>query len=264
MTFHVTIAREGRWKLFETEPAQRAAVRAVCRSYGARLLLYCVVDDHIHAVVRGDRADVGRATAGLQHVLRRRIAPREGSGPFTEPARIRPVESRTHLEHLVGYVIGQPTRHGLAISAARWQGSCFQDLVGARTVGSFDSTAIGRHLPRLTPEHLWAAAGMPPLEPLAMDQIEAFGPRGIVQAAAAAHLAPSDLSGRARDAVEARALACGMLHLIGVPSERIASIVGCSVRTARRRRRPPEQHLRAALLQLAIARHVRLEATRRS
>lgn len=252
MIYHVTIAREGRRALFDTELAQRTAVRALCRSYGAALLLYCIVDDHCHAVVRGTRSEVGRKTSGFQQALRRAHAPGGDAGRFTEPARVRPVRSRDHLERLVAYVIGQPARHELTTSPARWWGSCFQDLVGARVVRHFDARTIRRELPRLRDADIWAAAGLRPLQPLPVERLLEFGPRELVRAAADVYFVAPDLQGRRPEVNRARNLVLGMLRSTGATTRQIAAIVGCSERTARKHREPHPAALNAALLQLAI------------
>src|SRR5690606_37775052 len=121
-----------------------------------------------------------------------------------------------HLENLVGYVVSQPVHHRLGVPPACWQGSCFQDLVGARTVKRFDPRAIRRDLPRLTEADIWRAAGLRTLAPLPAEQLEHFGPPEIIRAAAGVYLTSIELRGRTPEVIAARALALGMLHLVGI------------------------------------------------
>lgn len=132
MYWHVTIATEGRFSLDSPLPLVVAVLRA-CRA----LLLFAVVDDHVHVVLYGERAAVGAIVSGLSRALAAVVAVE------LQPARIRPIADRAHLRSLVGYLAGQPARHGIA----SWEGSCLLDLLGARRIG-FDAGPIAEALPR--------------------------------------------------------------------------------------------------------------------
>lgn len=127
--FHVTLATEGRFAL--TDPL--AIVATIVRVCGDLLLLFAVVDDHVHLVMIGDRFTVGRRVSGLVRAL----------GLDFAPARVRPVADRSHLRSLVGYVAGQPRHHG----AGTWDATCLPDLLGARRMG-FDLGPLAAQLPR--------------------------------------------------------------------------------------------------------------------
>ena len=132
MFWHVTIATEGRFALDSTLPLVAAVIR-VCRA----LILFAVVDDHVHVVLYGDRAAVGAVVSGLSRALAALV------NCELQPARICPVEGRDHLRRLVGYLAGQPAKHGISW----WEGSCLLDLLGARQIG-FDPARIAAELPR--------------------------------------------------------------------------------------------------------------------
>jgi hypothetical protein len=151
----LTIASDGRQVLFPSEEARRAAVRVLARVVGPAALLFRVVDDHLHVVVGWERARVGWLSRALVLGLRPlAAAPVEG-------ARVRPVESRAHLESLVGYVLSQTSHHGLAEHPALWTGSCFRDLVGARWLPPLAGRErLSAHLPRLPPSALQRAVGL--------------------------------------------------------------------------------------------------------
>ena len=129
MIWHVTLAREGRFPLSHT----LAIVATIVRVCGELLLLFAVVDEHLHLVVIGERFAVGRRISGLVRAL---------DAPL-EPARVRPVADRAHLRRLIGYVAGQPRHHG----AGSWAGTCLPDLIDARRIG-FDPGRLSAQLPR--------------------------------------------------------------------------------------------------------------------
>ncbi len=136
MTWHITLAADGRFPLSRT----LAIIATIVRVCGDVLLLFAVVDDHVHLVLIGERFEVGRRTSGLVRALEASL----------EPARVRPVADRAHLRRLVGYVAGQPRHHG----AGSWEGTCLPDLLGARRLG-FDAGRLAAQLPR---ENLGALA----------------------------------------------------------------------------------------------------------
>jgi hypothetical protein len=77
-----------------------------------------------------------------------------------EPARVREVDTRAHLEWLVRYVLTQGPHHGVAGHPALASGSCFQDLVAARRVDGL-RLRIAEALPRLRRRTLYEAVGLP-------------------------------------------------------------------------------------------------------
>ena len=58
-SWHLTVASDGRTPLFPDEARRRAAVRTLARVAGQELVLFSVVDDHVHLVVTCDRSRVG-------------------------------------------------------------------------------------------------------------------------------------------------------------------------------------------------------------
>jgi hypothetical protein len=127
--FHSTFASDGRMPAFATEVQQRGGVRALIRSAGSRLALFCLADDHAHVVSAGSRPETGHLGRAVRAALT------HASGVAIDAARIRPVESRSHAEWLARrYIVGQPEKHGLRDDPALYSGSCFQDLAGARRV----------------------------------------------------------------------------------------------------------------------------------
>jgi hypothetical protein len=141
--FHITVRSDGGDRLFPEEDQLLGATRAVARIGGRHQLLFNVADNHGHSVVDGDAKTARYVAASLRRVLARL----PGGRPL-EPARIKPVNGRSHLENLVPYVLTQTAHHGLAKHPAAWIGSCLPDLVGARILPGFDRTRLEAALPR--------------------------------------------------------------------------------------------------------------------
>lgn len=225
MQWHCTIAGDERVALFPSEPDRLAAVRTLARVGGTALVLFCVVDDHVHLVMAGERTRVGQLAGNVSQSLGR------GAAAPLEPARIRPVESRAHLESLVRYVLDQSRHHALTTAGhrARWPGSCFLDLVGARVLAGFSPLALREALPRLPREAVWGAVGLEPVEPAADDDLAGLGVDGLVAATQAA-IGRSALDGNTPEVVRARRLVAALARRFGIPAARVADALGVTVR----------------------------------
>jgi hypothetical protein len=242
--FHLVHSTTGRTPLCLFDGDRLRAVRAIARVGGRRVLLFCVVDDHVHVVVHADRPDAGRLGRGLRMALRA-ISPEAD----IEAAFVRPVSSRAHLEHLAhDYIVKNPVKHGVSSTPALWSGSCFADLVGARLLPGFDPSAIVAWLPRFRPSQLYAAVGVDPHLDLSVHRDLRTVSPATLAAAAAASIAATDLSGRDPLAVAARrtgarlALDAGHPHAavreaFHLPSRslRRAAVDGALVAAVRRR-----------------------------
>jgi len=150
-----------------------------------------------------------------------------------EPARLRGVESRRHLQWLVRYVLGQAGHHDLPGHPALWSGSCFQDLVGARAVLRL---RLGEVLPRLRLRTAYEAVGLPTREiELAGDEtVRRCGAGRLVAAAAAAQAVDPALPGRVDAVVRARRAACALAREVGLSTVDLAWALGVSPRAVRR------------------------------
>jgi len=146
MTYwHITIASENRMPLFPSEARRRQAVRAVVRVGSDCLVLFCIVDDHVHVLVVCAEERVGRVRAGLFSSLK----------PLTEAPlalpHAKPVRNRDHLQWLVQYFLTQPDHHGLCEELALYSGSCYLDLVGARRLPGWETRLFRAHRRRQSP-----------------------------------------------------------------------------------------------------------------
>jgi REP element-mobilizing transposase RayT len=229
-TWHLTLAAEGRQAFFPEEDERRLAVRTLARVAASRLVLFAVVDEHVHLVVTAGEDEVGRlARATL-------LALRQVSSLPIDPARARPVRDRPHLESLVDYVLGQPGHHGIPVHPALWTGSCFPDLVGARVLPGFRDR-LGDVLPRLPRQAVFRAAGLPPaidLPPAGDDLVRSLGACRLRDAATAALAVGPQLAGRTTGVVLARAAACRIAQASGIARAEIVHALGLPLRTAQR------------------------------
>jgi len=91
---HITITARGRRRLTRGEQEMRVALRAEARACHAGLLLFSVVDDHSHTVARCNEPHY--LAREVRSALRR-ILP----GVELEPAHVKVVKDRSHLERLV-------------------------------------------------------------------------------------------------------------------------------------------------------------------
>lgn len=253
--WHLTFASDGRRPLYPAEGPRRAAVRALARCAGSEALLFNLADDHAHVVLECSRGRAGRLAGALALALRKPAAV-----PL-EPARIRPVEGRSHLENLVAYILRQACHHGLPDHPALWNGSCFLDLVGARAVDGLD-LHLAAALPRFRLRDAFRAVGLPEehLDPAPPDRLRALGAAGLRDAVTAALAADPDLGSRSDDVVRARRTVASLARQAGVPRGEVAWALSVTGRTALRlsHERAEERWLlatqRRVALQDAVAR----------
>jgi hypothetical protein len=227
--WHITFAGADRPTLAAT-PAERLAVtRTLARVGGGCLLFFCVVDDHVHVVIRTTRAQAGRLASALAQAWSVHIA-----RPL-DPARIRPVEGRAHLESLVRYVLDQTTHHKLDLDTpvALWEGSAFPDLVGARVLQGFRPDGLREVLPRFERSKIWSAVGLPLLDPASDEELAAVGPAAVARSALAA-IGRTEFASRADDVVRARIVVASIGRRLGWHPSTLADQLGSSMRSVRR------------------------------
>lgn len=228
---HVVIASRSRRALARDESERRALVRALARVTAGRLLLFNLVDDHLHAVVRAPWP--GRMGDVIHRVLRARRPDLKLKRPHVEP-----VGDQDHLLTLVKYVIRQTARHQLGAASgpamALWTGSCVQDLLGVRVLPGFDAAPLRSELPRLGQRHLVELVGLPVVRIDPADDLELarLGPASIVELAAAVWAVGPELRDKSPPSVAARALALRVASLVGIPLRATAGLLGVGVRAA--------------------------------
>lgn len=232
--FHLTLAVRGRSALARDVRERRALVRAVARVGRSALLLFCVVDDHLHAAARTDRP--GYLARSLVQVVRNRRPDLQLKAPHVEPVR-----GRAYLRWLMTYLLSQPEKHGLPGHPALWPGSCFQDLVGTRLLPHFDPTLLAGELPRLRLREAFEVVGLPtaPLAPATDTALRRAGAARIVELAAGVFAADPALQGNRSEVVAARALAAQAGLIAGLPAVELAEFVGMTAKALRRVRDRP-------------------------
>jgi hypothetical protein len=235
MVSHLTFSSDGRHPLFPTLELRRKAVRCIA-AIGPEVILFCVVDDHVHVVIHvTDPARSGRIAAGLYHALRPIAA-----APIL-PAFARLVATRRHLDWLADeYILSQMAKHGLAEHPALYEGSCFVDLIGARAV--FDPPLVTRLVkaaPRYRLRRAYKAVGLAehPITPVSDEMLRSIGASKIAAATEAALAAPPGMKGNS--AVECLGR-CAVAHLTqsaGILSAECAFSLGVEVSSIARLRR---------------------------
>lgn len=249
-TWHLTWATELREVIFSSEDSRRFALRALLRVAGERTVLFNIVDDHIHLVVKAESAEVGRLGAAVLFAMRPLSPVR------IDPARVREVEGRAHLERLVHYVLDQSTHHGLDVHPALWSGSCFADLIGARVLPGF-SNRLGSLLPRFRLRTAYSAVRLSrdqPLEPLTGAAVRSLGACRLRDAASAAVAAPGPLLGSEDHVLDARAAVVIIGLSEGFSTSELSFALGLPLRNVQRlaHRGVDERILRATRLRLAL------------
>jgi hypothetical protein len=241
---HITIATVGRVPLTRGEVQLRAAVHGLLYACRGRLLLFSIVDDHLHCVVLG--GGPGYLARAIACQLRK-IQPKL----HLQRYHAVEVDGRAHLERLVGYLLRQPGKHDLSgTHSALWSGSCFLDLVGARHLPLYDLSLLRAELPRFRLRTYMPEVGLEPkpVTPCSRDDLRAAGPARIVRLAAAVYALDPALDGAARLHTAARALASHAAAAAGYLPSHIADLLGVTPAAARRlARRPFDTRALAAL-----------------
>lgn len=204
MMIHLTMTSRGRLTIARDEAERRAVVPALARLAGDRLLLFCLADDHVHAVLRRVR-QARLAARDVRLALGRLRADLAFESPH-----VRPVEDLERLMRLVRYELIQPVKHRLPGHPALWTGSCFQGLAGARALPGFDPTAILQEFPRFLLGDVFDHVGLERriLVPASDDDLRQAGAAKVLALAHAVHaVSPQPGLSKSHAVTVARALA---------------------------------------------------------
>lgn len=241
--WHLTWSSVGRHPVAPDERLRRRIVSALARVAGDDVVLFCVVDDHIHVVLRCDEARKGTLSRALTLAFRA-LSDTPIAVPFT-----RPVLDRDHLDWLADrYILRQPWKHGLAGHPAVWTGSCFPDLVGARLLPGL-SLKVAAALPRWRLRRAFASVFLPerPLEPASDSWLRTIGSARVAAACANAVGADPTLAGNGAADVLARRAAVALASAAGIANSEVAHVLGMSpIASARLKGRAVDDRVLAA------------------
>jgi hypothetical protein len=226
---HVTWSADGRHPLFPDEALRRCAVRKLAEVGRDCLIVFCLVDEHIHTALMGEPATLDRRMRAILRSMRAlAVVPLDGP-------RVKVIEDRTHLENVAGYVLRQPEHHGLPVHSALWSGGCVPDLMGARLVPGL-TLRLSDALPRHTQRDVLEAVGLPPrrLDPPVPEALRLLGAGALYEAACAALCVVPEGGCHAAGEVMARRAALALARECGMPLAPVAAAASCPERSARR------------------------------
>jgi hypothetical protein len=251
--WHLTLAARTRHALFPDEALRLAALRKLASICGPALVLFCLVDDHLHWVVLCDDRRRGYIARSMRYAIQAL------TGVETKPVDVRPIHGRSHLETLRRYLLRQTVKHQLPAHPALWSGSAFPDLVGARWLPDL-KLRLSDVLPRCSSADLFRDVGLPPrrLEPATDEALRGLGAKGLSSAAAAACGAPSQLRGTSQAVVAARRTACALGRKAGLPTKELAWALDIHPGSARKLHcsQPTPAAVAATRLRVSLEQHV--------
>jgi hypothetical protein len=250
--WHVSFAADDRMPLFPSERLRRSALLTLAKIAKTVLVLFSIVDEHLHLVSDGDTSSTRRLRQALHQALGA-IA-----GPALADSWCKPVKDRKHLLSLVRYHLVQVVKHSVqGVHPALWSGSCFQDLIGARLIPGLELRAAEK-LPR---HQITALAckevGLPGFvaRPVSVATLRELGITKIKAAAAAAVAADPALTGRTRPEILARSAAAQLGRLAGISRSEIRwalEVTKQGLSAMLKERLATKKHLEATGIRLAL------------
>ncbi|MEK7754576.1 MAG: hypothetical protein AAB654_21805 [Acidobacteriota bacterium] len=228
--YHLTLSAERRRTICPSTALLRRGVRVIDKVVGSEALLFSLVDDHVHVVVRCSRSRAGYLGSGLRQAFARLSPDRP-----LRAAYVRPVEGRSHLVHLAtDYIAKQPAKHGLAAHPALYEGGCFQDLLKARLLDHFRGTLLAEELPRFRLREVFPTLGLEkdPVPPVEVANLPPLGAARLAEAARAAFA--TDALGRSGPALWARRTAAVLARRAGLPLAALSQALDVPLRTLQR------------------------------
>lgn len=250
--WHLTYSSRTRHALFPSEQLRRAALRRLLQVVAAEVVLFCLVDDHLHLVLSCDEVRAARLGRSVRLALRPLAATDLG------PAHRRPVDGRSHLQWLVRYCLLQVEKHGIDVQPALWTGSCFQELIGARPFPAMIKR-LKEALPRLRRRDVCELVGIAPtIEPVDDATIAFLGAGRLREATTATCLVGPELGGKGAPVMLAKRVYTQCGRAAGLSNTELGRAAGVSTDRLRRWMQPPvpSSSLRALRLRLALEQHV--------
>lgn len=244
--WHLTFTDPLRHTFFPGEAGLRAAVRTVGRVARDKLVIFSIVDDHVHLVLACREEHVRRSGRDLLFAFR----------PLSEveisPPHIRQVDGRRHLENLIRYLLLQPEKHGMPGPTALWSGTCLPELVGAR-IGI--RLCLSDVLPRFRLREVFPTLGLPaqPIQPVSNADIRRLGAGRLVSAGLAAACLPPEPQGQGELLVRARNAISRLAWQADIPASEVAFANGVAPRSVYRHRAAPPDSLLEHAVRMRLA-----------
>ncbi len=251
--WHLSVSSISRHPLFPEPEHTRRAVHMLVDTMGRDIAEFCIVDDHLHAVVVCDEVTLERRRRALTRCVRNLAAVE------INPTHVTRINDRRHMQSVFTYVLRQPAKHGLPAHPALWEGGCFPDLAGARLLPG-PRLRIMEALPRATLGDAFEAVGLPAvsLQPVTLPEARAMGAKRIIAAATDACAAQPGLRGHGRREAAARRAACRLARQARVPKSELAWLLGVTQRAVNRMAAHPagEALVPVVLMRLALEERV--------
>ncbi len=238
---HVTMRLVDDRALATNAAGRRLAARAISRVADAfGLLAFGIADTHLHVLLAADRLRAGECARRIEISLQQQL----GLRVRFQPARVRPVESQSHLQRAFMYVLRQLDHHRLDVDGAH-DGTSLPDLLGLRISSSNLRARVMAMLPRVDLPSLGKVLELTTMSPAQLD-------RELLPEAAAAAFGLADLRKPGRTVTRAIIAAVHVgEHLSASELGRLLGPTPSCIRRLRKQR--PEPHeLRAVRLQLSL------------
>jgi hypothetical protein len=226
--YHLTFRLADDRVIAPDAPAFRRA--AVCfHRHGrlARLVAFCVVDTHAHALVVCGREVAQRFARSVALALQRTLAP----GIAFERTRLTPVVDQRHLYSTFHYILRQHQHHRVSADPFH-DGSHLPDVAGLRVLDSALDDAVRGYLPRveivLPPRGDLLLADLPDAAAaaLALPHLRAKTPRTILGRAAIVQLGVDHPTRDLADVLELGRSTVKRLRAVAVPATVLRAVEG--------------------------------------
>lgn len=128
----------------EDRAAFLSVLSEVCGEARWRVLCYCLMENHIHLVIRTDRPSLSRGMRQLLGVYSQRFNRRHGRSGHLFQGRYKAllVETSAYLVPLCGTILRAPVAAGLVPGAKQWPWSSYRLNGGAEKAAWFDPAPL--------------------------------------------------------------------------------------------------------------------------
>lgn len=140
--YHVTARGNGRQTIFEDDHDRRAflaLLRRVIDRFGWRCLTYCLMDNHVHLLLRTPEPNLSRGMQQLKSAHAQAFNRRHQRVGHLFAGRYgaQLVQQDAHLLEVFRYVALNPVRAGMCVNASVWPWSAHAALAGFAAAPAF-------------------------------------------------------------------------------------------------------------------------------